>query len=149
MNNKKIVAEIILVPVCIVWLLFMVLKSSLAAGIIFAVFALITAVWFSPKYFNDVYVYKSKGNIFKLIVAIVDILLFIVSILTLILKLKVLKIVLVVLAVISFIHLVYFFVKNLKEIMNKKKDFNINILYSFFSFLLFLILAFTLIIYLK
>ena len=149
MNKKKMVAEVIVIPLCIVWLLFVLLKSSVAALIIFILFSIVAAVWFSPKYFSEVYTYENKNNFWKLSIAIVDILLVIVAIVNLFLKLKALKIALIVLAILSFIHLVYFFVNNLKIIIKSKKDYGINVLYAFGSFLIFAIMVSTIIIYLK
>lgn len=149
MKNKKILAEIIVIPLCVLYLIFTLLKSSLAAGIIGLVFVLFTAIWFSPKYIDEVYVYKNKKNLLKLLVAISDILLFVFGILMLIFKLKVYKVIFLIFLVICLLHLVYFFIKNIKEVIKKEKEIGINILYSFFSLLLFVIILSTFVIYLK
>ena len=63
MNNKKIVCEIILIPVCILYLILSFLKSGLAAGIILTAFAIITAIWLVPKYIDELYGHlKSLNN---------------------------------------------------------------------------------------
>ena len=149
MKNKKVLGEIIIIPLCISYLILMFLKNSLASGIIGVIFIFFTAVWFSPKYLNEVYIYKSKTNPLKILVAVSDILLFIFGILMLIFKTKVLKIIFLILLVICLLHLLYYFIKNIKEVTKKEKDFGVDILYSFFSLLLFTIILSTFIIYLK
>lgn len=149
MNNKKIVLEIIVIPLCVMYLFLILLKSSFAAAIIFAVFAIITAVWFVPKYIEEIYIYKSKLNFLKIIFVISYISLAVISILNIIFKLKLFKILFIIFACISFIGLLYFGIKNIKTVMKQKKDFAINILYSFSSFTIFAIMLSTFIVYLK
>ena len=149
MNNKKIVCEIILIPVCILYLILSFLKSGLAAGIILTAFAIITAIWLVPKYIDELYVYKSKNNFLKLIFVTGNILLAVSLILNLIFKIKVFKILIILSSVIVGIELLYYGIKNLKEVISKKKEVGINILYSFSSFALLSIIISTIIIYLK
>lgn len=149
MNNKKIVAEIILIPLCIFYIIFMFLKSDTIAYILFTVFSLIGVLWFAPKYLKEVYVYESKNNFLKIFISISYILLGILSILNLFMKFKIIKILLLVFSCIVFIHLLYFSIKNIKEIIKLKKEFGMNIIYSFISFLIFTVMLSSLIILLR
>ena len=85
----------------------------------------------------------------KLLFVIGDILLAVSLILNFIFKLKVFKIIIIVSAAIVLIELLYYGIKNIKEVTSKTKEIGINILYSFSSFALFAIILSTLIIYLK
>ena len=149
MNNKKLICEIILIPACILYLILSFLKSDLAAEIILIFFAVVTAVWFVPKYIDELYVYKSKTNLLKLIYVIGNILLPVSIVLNLIFKIKIFKILFLVGAGITLIELLHYGIKSLKEIATKKKEIGIYIIYSFFSFLLFSIIISTIIILLK
>lgn len=149
MNNKKLVFEIIIIPICILYLILTFLKSTLVSGILLAVFSVVTAIWFVPKYIDEIYVYKSKNNFLKLIYIIGNILLASSSILYFILKLKIFKILIIISTLLVALELLHFGIKNLKEVINKKKENGINILHSFFSFMLFAIILGTIIICIK
>lgn len=149
MKNKKLAAELVIVPICFAYLLLNYLNNKLLSLIIFTLVSLILAIWIVPKYIDEIYIYKSNKNILKILLVIINAILLVISILNFIFKTKIVKILLIVFTTLVSISLLVLFIKNIKELTSKDKDFSINILHGFFYFLFLVTLVSTLIVYLK
>ncbi len=149
MKNKKLALELIIVPICFAYLLLNYLNNKILALVLFTIVSIILSVWFVPKYIDEIYVYKSRKNPLKLGIIITNIILLVLAILNFIFKAKIFKILLIIFTVLVSISLLVLFIKNIKELTSKNKDFAINILHGFFCFLFLITLISTLIVYLK
>lgn len=149
MKNKKLAIELIIVPVCFSYLILNYLNNKILALVLFTFTSLILSIWFVPKYIDEIYVYESRKNPLKIVLIISNILLLVLSIINFIYKTKLVKVLLILVTIIVSLFLIKLFVKNIKELIRKDKDFSINILHGFFCFLFLLTLISTLIIYIK
>ena len=140
-DNKKIVFEIIVIPICILYLYYMAFNShpkiSLAVS---AVTTIITCIELIVLYIHEVYIYESKYNIFKILVTILSFLLIIFTIVNLFVKVSIIKIIYLALLVIFLIHLLYFVIKNIIRIINMKGTLYKNVFAAFFGLISFMII---------
>ena len=61
MNNKKILLEIIVIPLCISYLIFRLLGNyNMACYVICNIFCILSALVFGIKYIREVYIYENK-----------------------------------------------------------------------------------------
>ena len=65
-NNKKIIFEIVLIPLCILYLYYELLHNHPTISLVFlTITIIITNIENLVKYINEVYIYESKKNILK------------------------------------------------------------------------------------
>ena len=146
-NIKKIVFEIILIPLCMLYLLYTLLgnnpKISLMVCIIIII---ITSLELSIKYSKEVYEFKNKYNILKTIFSIFNIMLIIVTGLTFLYKYMFLKIAFIIMTIILLIFLLIYSVKNIISILKEKGTLYKKALASFLGLMSFVSILITLII---
>ena len=146
-NKKKIVIEVILIPICIMYLYYEVLHNhpKVSLGIATAVIIL-TSIEFIVKYIKEVYVYKSKNNLLKILYVIFSFILIILSIISLFLKYKLIKIAYFISLIILLVFLLYFITKNIVRIIKEKGTLYKNTFAAFFSLISFVIVLINIII---
>ena len=153
MKNKltnKMLLEIIVIPLCVMYLYNMIFHSHSKANlIVFSLISIITGIELLIKYIHEVYVYESKRNIFKVIMIIFGFSLIITIVLNLFLKYQIINILFIVFEILLLIYLLYFTISNLVKMKKNKGAFHKNAIASFFSFLSFSIILIGLIINLK
>ena len=150
MKNKKILAEIITVPLCISYLLSMILNNNPKLNIILLVITLvITSLEFIIKNLKEVYIYESKDNLKKVTFAIFNILLLLVMFLKLIYKINALNILFTAGIIILLIYLIYLGITSIIKIAKDKKPLYKYIIRAFFSLTSFALILETFIIYIK
>ena len=149
-NNKKIVMEIILIPLCTLYLYYTLLYNHPKISIVFLyITTLIASIELIVKYVKELYVYENKYNFLRLIFVIFSFLLIITMILNIFLKYKIIKQILIIFLTILLIYLLLFAIKNVTNIIKDKGRLLTNSAASFFSFIAFYIILMGLIIYLK
>ncbi len=145
-NIKKIVLEMILIPLCIIYLLYtLLLDNNKISEILCIMFTIITSLVFIIKYIKEVYIYENKYNVFKIIFSIYSIILVIISILTLILNINVLNLVFIIMIIILLIYLCLYIIKHIMDIHKNKGMFYKKIFSIFLSINSFVIILITLI----
>lgn len=150
MKNKKIVIEIILIPLCIGYLLYTLLNNNPKISlIILGVFITLTSLEFIIKNLKEVYIYESKNNLFKITFAVFNILLLLSMFLTLIYKLETIKILFITEVLLLLIYLFYYGINSVIKIIKDKKPIYKYIIRAFFSLISFITILETFIIYLK
>lgn len=149
-DNKKIVLEIILIPLCILYLYYVLLYNHpKISNILLYLTITITCVSFIVKYIKEVYVYENKYNILKIIFTIISILLIIVMLLNYYLKYKVVNYLFIILVILLLIYLLIYSIINIKGIIRSKDNLLEKTINSFFPSISFYIILIGLIIYLK
>ena len=149
-NIKKIVGEIILIPLCILYLYYTLLFNAITINkFILHAIIFITCVQFIIKYIHEVYVYESKTNPLKIVFIIFNILLSIACMLNIILKVKVIRIVFIVLVIIMLCYLLYNAITKIINIIKSKGILYKNAFSSFLSLIAFFMILMGLVIYLK
>ncbi len=148
-NVKKIIFEIILIPLAIMYLYYTLLYNHPKISIVFLyIVTIITCVEFIIKYIHEVYVYKNKYNFLKIIYIIISFLLIVFMVLNTILKYKIIKDMFVLLLIIMLLHLLVFSTININRIINNKGTLYKNTFSSFFSLISFVVVLMGIIIYL-
>ena len=100
-NIKKIVVEIIIIPLCVLYLYYTLLFNSTSINkFILHTVVFITCMQFAIRYIREVYIYESKNNPFKIIFIIFNLFLGIISMVNLALKIKVINTIFIVLLII-------------------------------------------------
>ena len=149
-DNKKIAFEIVLIPLCILYLYYVLLYNHPKISTVLLYLTItITCVSFITKYIKEVYIYENKHNILKIIFTIVSILLLIVMVLNHYLKYKVLKYLFIIFVVLLLIYLLVYSVINIIKIIKSKDNLFEKTINSFFPSIAFYIILMGLIIYLK
>ena len=149
-NIKKIVAEIILIPLCVLYLYYTLLFNSISINkFILHTVVFITCIQFAIRYIREVYIYESKNNPLKIIFIIFNIILGIISMLNLSLKVRIIKIIFIVLVIIMLCYLLYNAITKIINIIKNKGVLYKNTFSSFASLIAFFMMLMGLIIYLK
>lgn len=147
MKNKKMVLEIILIPLCLAYIIFIVLENhSTVSNVIGLITLYITALEFSIKYFKEVYIYENKYNYLKIIFGIFNIVLLLITTLNLIYKNNIINIIYLVSTIILLIYLLVFGSFKLKNVIKDKKPLAKHVLNSFLSYIAFVIILMCLLI---
>ena len=147
MKNKKMVLEIILIPLCLAYIIFIVLENhSTVSNVIGLITLYITALEFSIKYFKEVYIYENKYNYLKIIFGIFNIVLLLITTLNLIYKNNILNIIFMIGIIILLIYLLVFGTIKLKKVLKDEKPLSKNVLSSFLSYIALAIILICLII---
>ncbi len=134
MKNKKILLEIIIIPLCIAYLLYYPLRNyDKASFIISSIFILLTCLVFLVKYGKEVYIYEHKYNYLKIISIVFNSILIVLTVLGFFLKIKIIKILFLVFACILLLLLLGYAIVNIKPIITKEKNISQNILNAFLS----------------
>lgn len=119
-QKQKIIIEIILIPLCFLYLSYTLLNNHPKASLITcSILVIITSILFAIKYFREVYIYKHKYNFFKILYAIFSTILIINTILNLLIKNEYLFIIFLIQTIILLGYLLFF---STKKLLNIKKD---------------------------
>lgn len=146
-NIKKIVFEIILIPLCMLYLLYTLLENNPKISLMVCmIIIIITSLELSIKYSKEVYEFKNKYNILKTIFSIFNIMLIIVTGLTFLYKYMFLKIAFIIMTIILLIFLLIYSVKNIISILKEKGTLYKKALASFLGLMSFVSILITLII---
>lgn len=120
-NIKKIVIEMILIPLCTLYLCYTILNNHPKTSfIILIIFTIITSLELAIKYLKQVYIYENKYNPLRVIFGIFNIVLIIISGLTLIYKTKLLTIIFLIMIIILLGFLLITSIINIKDIIKQK-----------------------------
>ena len=148
MKNKKMLIETIIIPLCVLYLLFTLLNNyEVLSEIICYIAICITSIVCLVKYINEVYIYEHKYNYLKIIFIIVNLLLLISLVLTIFITNKMLNIIFLVLTAILLLYLLIFGIVNIIIITKNNEKLYQSIIRSFFSLLSFSIIFPSLIIF--
>ena len=138
-NNKKIVFETILVPLCIFYLYYMAFHNRTKASyIISSIVTIMTCIEFLVLYIKEVYVFESKSNVFKVLIIILNFILIgliIASFFT-----KKVEFILLIVTIIFLIFMLYFIIKNIIRILKGKGVLYKNTFAAFFELISFVII---------
>lgn len=136
MKNKKMVLEIILIPLCLAYILYMVLQNyQTTSHVIGLIILFITSLEFIIKYFKEVYIYTHKYNYLKIIFGIFNIVLLLITTLNLIYNNNILNIIFMIGTIILLIYLLVFGTIKLKKVLKDEKPLSKNVLSSFLSYI--------------
>lgn len=150
MKNKKILLELLLVPVCLGYLFHMLLSNNQKISyILLIVMLLLTTFTLILKYGNEVYVYESKYNIYKIILIIFSVILFLISLLSIFLMGKFVRLFLIITTIILLLYLFYCAVRGIINIIKNGNYLYRYIIRVFFSSISFALILEALIFYLK
>lgn len=109
-TNKKIVAEIILIPFCFLYLFYVILGNHPKISFIFcSCLVIITCLEFAIKYFKEVYIYENKYNVLKVIFGIFNVLLIIITGLNLIYDIKIISVLFIIMTIILLMYLLFWY----------------------------------------
>ncbi|MGM9879637.1 MAG: hypothetical protein ACI31R_06435 [Bacilli bacterium] len=146
-NNSKIIFEIILIPLCFLYLFYTILNNHPKASfVVCSLIVIITCLEFAIKYLKEVYVYENKYNLLKLIFGIFSIILIIISGLNLVYSIKFLFILFIVMTFILLIFLLGFAIKNIIDINKNKGVLYKKAFSAFLSLIAFMTIFITLLI---
>lgn len=146
-NNKKIVFEVIIIPICILYLYYMAFNNHPKISLtISTIITIITCIEIIALYIHDVYIYENKYNFLRIIITILSFLLIIFTVINLFIKASIIKTIYLVLLIIFLIHLLYFVIKNLIKICKGKGILYKNTFASFFGLISFVIILINIII---
>lgn len=146
-NNAKIVFEIILIPLCFLYLFYtLFINHPKVSFVICLCITIITSLEFAIKYLKEVYIYENKYNPLKVIFGIFNILLIIIAGLNIIYNIKVILILFYVMISILLLYLLYFFIRNLIDVVKGKGVLYKKAFASLLSFTSFVTILITLII---
>ncbi len=121
---KKIVFEIIAIPLCLMYLYYVLLGNHPKMNIaVLYVVTLITCGEFFFKYVQEVYIYESKNNLLKVLVIILCILLILALVTYIFIRTEFVRISLLILLLFMSGYLLYFAVKNIISIIKDKNNF--------------------------
>ncbi len=149
-NNKKIIFEIILIPLCFLYIYYTILwKSPRASALIGEIVIIITCIEFAIKYFKEVYIYEHKFNLLKVLFGIFNVILIIISGLNIIYNIQIINILYLIFAIILLGYLLIFAVNNLICIIKEKGTLYKKAFGAFLSLIAFVIILMSLIISLK
>lgn len=136
MKNKKMVLEIILIPLCLAYILYIVLQNyQTTSHVIGLIILFITSLEFIIKYFKEVYIYTHKYNYLKIIFSIFNIVLLLITTLNLIYNNNILNIIFMIGTIILLIYLLVFGTIKLKKVLKDEKPLSKNVLSSFLSYI--------------
>lgn len=148
-DTKKIIFEIIIIPLAIMYLYYTLLYNHTKINMVFLyTVTLITCIEFIVKYIHEVYVYKNKYNFFKILYIIVSFLLIISIFLNIFLKQEIVKNTFVLLLIVMLFHLLFFAIININRIVKNKGTLYKNTFASFFSLISFVVVLMGIIIFL-
>lgn len=148
MKNKKILIEIVLIPLCVLYLIFTLLKNhELLSEILCYITVFITSLEFIIKNFKEVYIYHHKYNYLKIIFAIFNIILLFFMCLTIFYNNLIINNIFIFLVSILLINLLIYTIINIIKISKNDKKISIYIIRSFLSFLSFCLILPSLIIF--
>lgn len=145
-NNKKIIAELVLIPLCFMYLMYTLLENHPKASfIICSIMIIITCLELALKYLKEVYIYKHKYNLLKIIFGIFNIVLIIVSCLNFIYDIKIIYYVHIIMTIILLMFLLVVVIQKLIYIGKNKGTLYKNAITVFLSLISFTTIFTTLI----
>ena len=91
-NNKKIILETIIIPLCILYLYYMAFNNHPKTSLVISsIVTIITCIEFIVLYIHEVYVYENQYNFLKVLVTVLCILLIIFTGINLFIKLNIIN----------------------------------------------------------
>ncbi len=133
-NMKKVVTETILIPLCVIYLYYMAVHNHPKLNIAFVyIITLITCLEIAIKNIHEVYVYESKNNYLKIILAVISVLLIIGVFINIFFHNKVILYIFMGLLIIMLSYLMFNAVINIKKMINKEGTLYKNTFSAFFS----------------
>lgn len=146
-NNSKIIFEIILVPLCFLYLFYTIFESHPKASFIFClIITMITSLEFAIKYLKEVYIYENKYNPLKIIFGIFNIILIIVAGLNFVYNINFILILFYIMTSILLIFILWFVSRKLIFISKNKGVLYKNAFSALFSLTAFMTILITFII---
>lgn len=143
----KMVAEVYLIPICVLYLLYMLLNGhNKASFIVCLIISFFTALEFMIKYLKEVYVYKNKYNFLKLSFGIFNILFVIILGLNIFYKIYIIKLLFIIGIIVLLLFLISFSIFNIRKFIKDSKK-TMFVVKSFLSFLSFCMILITFLIY--
>lgn len=131
---KKIIFEIVAIPLCIMYLYYVLLWNEPKISIaVLYIITLITCGEFVAKYFNEVYIYESKSNLLKILIIILSIVLIILLVIYIFIRTSIVKIILLVSLLLMCFYLLYFAISNIKNIIKDTKNYSKYVIASYLS----------------
>ena len=130
-SNKKIIVEIVLIPLCIFYLIYILFQNNPKTSLIIcSIASVITCSLLMIKYLKEVYIYQYKYNWLKILFCVFSIILIIVTIVNLLYNIKILFVAMV---IVLLCFLLWFAIRNVILISKNKKNNSQNIIYAFLS----------------
>lgn len=140
-DTKKIVLEIVLIPLCIMYLYYILLNNHPKINIVILhLFTFIASGVFIKKYIQEVYVYNSKYNFLKVLYTIICLVTIAFIFLNIFLKIKWIQIVYIALLIATLIHLLFVAIKGIIGITNGKGSLYKNAFSAYFSLVSFVVI---------
>ncbi len=147
MNNKKILLEIIVIPLCISYLIFRLLGNyNMACYVICNIFCILSALVFGIKYIREVYIYENKYNILKILFSIYSVLLIVILVINMFLNINIIDILYIIIISGFLLYLLSYSIFYIIKIIKNKGKLYQNIINSFLSFCSFAIIISTFVI---
>ena len=149
-DRRKLLFEIIIVPLCIFYLYYTYVSGHEKLNLILLYIAVIvTCIEFNAKYIKELYIYENKYNFLRIIFIVLSFILLIFIALNIFIKTKITKIVFIILTSLLAAYLLIYAVQNIKKIIKKEGDFSKTVIASFLSLVSFFIILMGTIIYIK
>lgn len=149
-DRKKLLFEIIAVPLCIFYLYYTYISSNKELNtILLYIVIIITSIEFNAKYIKELYIYENKYNFLRIIYTVFSLILLVSIALNIFVKTKLTRIIFVVLAIVLITYLLIYAIFNIKKLLKKEGEFSKTVLASFLSLASFFTSLAGLIIYLK
>lgn len=149
-DRKKLLFEIIAVPLCIFYLYYTYISSNKELNtILLYIVIIVTSIEFNAKYIKELYIYENKYNFLRIIYTVFSLILLVSIALNIFVKTKLTRIIFVVLAIVLITYLLIYAIFNIKKLLKKEGEFSKTVLASFLSLASFFTSLAGLIIYLK
>lgn len=144
-NMKKIVSWLILIPLCMLYLLYTLLNGhSKISFVVLVIFTFITCLELAIKYFKEVYIFQNKYNVLKVLFGIFNICLMIVCFLNIVYSFRIISILFLVMSIILLCFLIGYSIFNIICMFKNKGVFYKRAFASFISLNDFVIILITL-----
>ncbi len=133
-NMKRIVAWLILIPLCMLYLLYTLLNGhSKMSFVVLVIFIFITCLELVIKYFKEVYIFENKYNVLKVLFGIFNICLMIVCFLNIVYSFKIISILFLAMSIFLLCFLMGYAIFNIIYMFKNKGVFYRRAFSSFIS----------------
>ena len=147
MKNKKMLLETIIIPLCVLYLVYTLLNNhEIASKVICYITIFITSLEFIIKNFKEVYIYEHKYNAFKIVFGIFNVILLFLMVLNIFYKINIVNILLNIGIILLLIYLLIYSIKNIIKIAKNDKKIYWCVIRAFLSLVSFSIIMPTFII---
>ena len=145
-NMKRIVAWLILIPLCMLYLLYTLLNGhSKISFVVLVIFIFVTCLELAIKYFKEVYIFENKYNVLKVLFGIFNICLLIVCFLNIVYSFKIVSILFLIMCILLLCFLMGYSIFNIVCMFKDKGVFYKRAFASFVSLNDFVIILITLV----